>query len=109
MKKEWETKPEIDLLDDLVAQEEQNLPFEKQELFVWQTRHLGEVTHIFSHLKWHVLLFYGRATEGAEQEFTENKTSKWLKPDAFDSVVFPKVQMKLVDQLEKNRNNRNPF
>ena len=45
--------------------------------------------------------FYGRATEGAEQEFTENKTSKWLKPDAFDSVVFPKVQMKLVDQLEK--------
>ena len=109
LKKEWETKPEIDLFDDLVAEEEQNLPFEKQELFVWQTRHLGEVTHIFSHLKWHVLLFYGRATEGAEQEFTENKTSKWLKPDAFDSVVFPKVQMKLVDQLEKNRNNRNPF
>ena len=109
LKKEWETKPEIDLFDDLVAEEEQNLPFEKQELFVWQTRHLGEVTHIFSHLKWHVLLFYGRATEGAEQEFTENKTAKWLKPDAFDSVVFPKVQMKLVDQLEKNRNNRNPF
>lgn len=109
LKKEWETKPEIDLFDDLVAEEEQNLPFEKQELFVWQTRHLGEVTHIFSHLKWHVLLFYGRATEGAEQEFTENKTSKWLKPDAFDSVVFPKVQMKLVDQLEKNRNKRNPF
>ena len=109
LKKEWETKPEIDLFDDLVAEEEQNLPFEKQELFVWQTRHLGEVTHIFSHLKWHVLLFYGRATEGAEQEFTENKTSKWLKPDAFDSVAFPKVQMKLVDQLEKNRNNRNPF
>lgn len=109
LKKEWETKPEIDLFDDLVAEEEQNLPFEKQELFVWQTRHLGEVTHIFSHLKWHVLLFYGRATEGAEQEFTENKTSKWLKPAAFDSVVFPKVQMKLVEQLEKNRNNRNPF
>ena len=109
LKKEWETKPEIDLFDDLVAEKEQNLPFEKQEIFVWQTRHLGEVTHNFSNLKWHVLLFYGRATEGAEQEFTENKTSKWLKPDAFDSVVFPKVQMKLVDQLEKNRNNRNPF
>lgn len=109
LKKEWEAKQEVDLFDDLVAEDGKELPFEKQELFIWQTRHLGEVTHVFSHLKWHVLLFYGRATEEAEQEFTENKTSKWLKPPAFDSVVFPKVQMKLVEQLEKNRNNRNPF
>ena len=109
LKKGWEAKREVDLFDDLVAEDGKELPFEKQELFIWQTRHLGEVTHVFSHLKWHVLLFYGRATEGAEQEFTENKTSKWLKPAAFDSVVFPKVQMKLVEQLEKNRNNRNPF
>ncbi|HFL6812106.1 TPA: A/G-specific adenine glycosylase [Enterococcus faecium] len=109
LKKEWEAKQEVNLFDDLVAEDGKELPFEKQELFIWQTRHLGEVTHVFSHLKWHVLLFYGRATEEAEQEFTENKTSKWLKPAAFDSVVFPKVQMKLVEQLEKNRNNRNPF
>ncbi|MDV4936322.1 A/G-specific adenine glycosylase [Enterococcus faecium] len=109
LKKKWEAKQEVDLFDDLVAEDGKELPFEKQELFIWQTRHLGEVTHVFSHLKWHVLLFYGRATEEAEQEFTENKTSKWLKPAAFDSVVFPKVQMKLVEQLEKNRNNRNPF
>lgn len=109
LKKEWEAKQEVDLFDDLVAEDGKELPFEKQELFIWQTRHLGEVTHVFSHLKWHVLLFYGRATEEAEQEFTENKTSKWLKLAAFDSVVFPKVQMKLVEQLEKNRNNRNPF
>ncbi|HGF7253798.1 TPA: A/G-specific adenine glycosylase [Enterococcus faecium] len=109
LKKEWEAKQEVDLFDDLVAEDGKELPFEKQELFIWQTRHLGEVTHVFSHLKWHVLFFYGRATEEAEQEFTENKTSKWLKPAAFDSVVFPKVQMKLVEQLEKNRNNRNPF
>ncbi len=68
LKKEWETKPEIDLFDDLVAEEEQNLPFEKQELFVWQTRHLGEVTHIFSHLKWHVLLF----TDGQPREQNKN-------------------------------------
>ncbi|MDU0319487.1 MULTISPECIES: A/G-specific adenine glycosylase [unclassified Enterococcus] len=109
LKKGWEAKREVDLFDDLVAEDGKELPFEKQELFIWQTRHLGEVTHVFSHLKWHVLLFYGRATEEAEQEFTENKTSKWLKPAAFDSVVFPKVQMKLVEKLEKNRNNRNPF
>lgn len=109
LKKGWEAKREVDLFDDLVAEDGKELPFEKQELFIWQTLHLGEVTHVFSHLKWHVLLFYGRATEEAEQEFTENKTSKWLKPAAFDSVVFPKVQMKLVEQLEKNRNNRNPF
>ncbi|HFD1708110.1 TPA: A/G-specific adenine glycosylase [Enterococcus faecium] len=109
LKKGWEAKREVDLFDDLVAEDGKELPFEKQELFIWQTRHLGEVTHVFSHLKWHVLLFYGRATEEAEQEFTENKTSKWLKPAAFDSVVFPKVQMKIVEQLEKNRNNRNPF
>ena len=109
LKKGWEAKQEVDLFDDLVAEDGKELPFEKQELFIWQTRHLGEVTHVFSHLKWHVLLFYGRATEEAEQEFTETKTSKWLKPTAFDSVVFPKVQIKIVEQLEKNRNTRNPF
>ncbi len=62
LKKGWEAKREVDLFDDLVAEDGKELPFEKQELFIWQTRHLGEVTHVFSHLKWHVLLFYGRAT-----------------------------------------------
>ena len=35
--------------------------------------------------------------------------TQWLLPEDFDNVAFPKVQVKLNEQLEKNRNNSNPF
>jgi A/G-specific adenine glycosylase len=64
---------------------------------VWQKRHLGEITHIFSHLKWHVLLFYGRK----RAEFSVEH-SQWATSEEFDQYVFPKPQLKLVEQLKKN-------
>lgn len=64
---------------------------------VWQKRYLGEVTHIFSHLKWHILLFYGRTPSEFSLEH-----SQWAAPEEFEQYVFPKPQLKLVEQLKKN-------
>ena len=64
---------------------------------VWQKRQLGEVTHIFSHLKWHILLFYGRTPSEFSLEH-----SQWAAPEEFEQYVFPKPQLKLVEQLKKN-------
>lgn len=81
---------------DLVA-EETIEPFPDYGDVIWQTRHLGEVTHIFSHLKWHVLLFYGRKVgQDVSQELN------WVKQKDFTNYVFPKPQQKLVEQLKKN-------
>ncbi|MBO1301019.1 A/G-specific adenine glycosylase, partial [Enterococcus sp. DIV1271a] len=91
------------------AEETSALPFVQADKVVWQKRHLGEVTHIFSHLKWHVLLFYGRLPKNEEDLSESGKQTQWLLPTSFEEVVFPKVQMKLVQQLDKNRNNSNPF
>ncbi|WP_270659634.1 A/G-specific adenine glycosylase [Enterococcus thailandicus] len=97
------------LFDELLVAEKQiDLPFAHQETVVWQKRHLGEVVHVFSHLKWHVLLFYGRATSRTNQLLPETEAAFWTDEAKFAQFVFPKVQMKLVEQLEKNRNNRNP-
>ncbi|WP_369886813.1 A/G-specific adenine glycosylase [Enterococcus ratti] len=110
LKLEWAQAYEPSLFAQTkVAEEEIMLPFEFKEQLIWQKRHLGEVTHIFSHLKWHVLLFYGRMPSLVSESFQETKTKRWLSPDAFNNVVFPKVQVKLIEQLEKNRNNSNPF
>lgn len=97
------------LFDELLVAEKQiDLPFAHQETVVWQKRHLGEVVHVFSHLKWHVLLFYGRATSRTNQLLPETEAALWTDEAKFAQFVFPKVQMKLVEQLEKNRNNSNP-
>lgn len=97
------------LFDELLVAEKQiDLPFAHQESVVWQKRHLGEVVHVFSHLKWHVLLFYGRATSRTNQLLPETEVALWTAEAKFAQFVFPKVQMKLVEQLEKNRNNSNP-
>ncbi|MBO0482395.1 A/G-specific adenine glycosylase [Candidatus Enterococcus courvalinii] len=103
------TDNQPNLFDELlVADEQVALPFAHQETVIWQKRHLGEVVHVFSHLKWHVLLFYGRATNGTTQLLPESEATLWIEEAKFAQFVFPKVQMKLVDQLEKNRNNSNP-
>lgn len=83
---------------DLVAEEEELTIFEQWPV-VWQKRHLGEITHVFSHLKWHVLIFYGRAREKFQPE-----NGQWAQENEFSSFVFPKPQQKLIEQLKKSQN-----
>lgn len=81
----------------LVAEEAAAI-FPDYQQVVWQKRSLGAVTHIFSHLKWHILVFYGRQT--GVQELKSHQ--KWVKERDFSSYVFPKPQQKMVEILKKN-------
>ena len=69
---------------------------------VWQKRSLGEVTHIFSHLKWHILVFYGRRVGIAE--IKDNQ--RWVSMDGFAGLVFPKPQQKMLSLFEELQGNR---
>ncbi|WP_071131894.1 A/G-specific adenine glycosylase [Enterococcus timonensis] len=59
---------------------------------VLQKRSLGNIQHIFSHLKWHVTLFYGRTTDNATPLVNLQDTK----------LPLPKAQHKLMALLVKN-------
>lgn len=93
LQRTWAKEEQLQL--DLIA-EDDSLEIFPDLPVVWQKRHFGEITHIFSHLKWHVLLFYGRK----RGELTL-QDSEWAAKESFQNYVFPKPQQKLVDQLKK--------
>ncbi|MGF2022730.1 A/G-specific adenine glycosylase [Enterococcus casseliflavus] len=93
LQRTWAKEEQLQL--DLIA-EDNALEIFPDLPVVWQKRHFGEITHIFSHLKWHVLLFYGRK----RGELTL-QDSEWAAKESFQNYVFPKPQQKLVDQLKK--------
>lgn len=113
------SREQFEFLQKNWAKEEQQMSFnfeepllvaeEKPEIFadyaqvVWQKRSLGEVTHIFSHLKWHILIFYGRQTGIAD--LGENQT--WAKEAAFSNYVFPKPQQKMVELYKQEFKTKN--
>ncbi|MGC6769166.1 A/G-specific adenine glycosylase [Enterococcus sp. LJL51] len=83
--------------ESLVAEESSSQLLNSYDQVVWQKRSLGEVTHIFSHLKWHILVFYGRGTENHPLE----PQQEWLSAERFSEYVFPKPQQKMVELLKK--------
>lgn len=85
--------------DLFLVAEESSLALFPDFPVIWQKRHLGEVKHVFSHLKWHLLLFYGRAKGEIGLE-----NSQWVAPTVFSQVVFPTMQQKLVKQWLENQN-----
>lgn len=90
---------QLSLMEDepfLVAEESSEMVSPYTDV-VWQKKSLGEVTHIFSHLKWHILIFYGRATTNQ----VLNTRQHWVKETDFSTYVFPKPQQKMVDLYEK--------
>ncbi|MCO5533069.1 A/G-specific adenine glycosylase [Enterococcus faecium] len=93
LQRTWAKEEQLQL--DLIAEDDAFEIFPDLPV-VWQKRHFGEITHIFSHLKWHVLLFYGRK----RGELTL-QDSEWAAKESFQNYVFPKPQQKLVDQLKK--------
>lgn len=72
------------------------------ENIVWQKQPLGEVTHVFSHRKWHLLLAHGFVK--IDETFELSETDVWAKVDDFDKFVFPKPQQKMVAILNKISN-----
>ncbi|AYW48362.1 A/G-specific adenine glycosylase [Tetragenococcus osmophilus] len=98
LKQFWQKEVSNQISLDLVAEDEDIAPSIFNDWpIVWQKRHFGEVTHVFSHLKWHVLIFYGRS----KSEFTP-ENGQWLTEESFSSVAFPKIQQKIRQQFNKS-------
>lgn len=69
--------------------------FSDQEV-IWQKKILGEVKHVFSHLRWYILVFYGRSAAPLTID------GRWVKQDDFHDYVFPKPQQKMLEVFENN-------
>lgn len=82
----------------MVAEEEIDI-FADYAQVVWQKKIIGEVTHVFSHLKWHILVFYGRQIGPLELQ----NNQRWILPTDFPDLVFPKPQQKMVELFENER------
>lgn len=84
-------------LDDSLFVEEERVHYEtelnRHIKATWQWRPLGEVTHVFSHRKWHLLVTYG---------VTNDKEGQFLNIQHPD-IALPKVQHKLNDCVLKSK------
>lgn len=69
---------------------------------VWQKQPLGNISHVFSHRKWFVLLAFGLVKQSAVFSIDENQ--EWVKLDDFATFAFPKPQQKMVELLMKSNN-----
>ncbi|WP_427813897.1 A/G-specific adenine glycosylase [Enterococcus sp. 22-H-5-01] len=76
---------------------EENPDFFIDQEIIWQKKVLGEVKHVFSHLRWHILVFYGRSTDQV------SLVGDWVKQRDFSTYVFPKPQQKIVEVFENNQ------
>lgn len=70
--------------------------FFAEQAIIWQKKVLGEVKHVFSHLRWHILIFYGRSAAPLTLD------GHWVKPNDFSQYVFPKPQQKMLEVFENN-------
>ena len=54
----------------------------------------GVIEHIFSHLKWEVSIFEGKAVE-SEEFISLPKNTRWVQEKDFEDFTFPTVQKKI--------------
>ncbi|MGM0215652.1 A/G-specific adenine glycosylase [Enterococcus sp. AZ109] len=91
---------DLNLFSNELVAEDSPLIFQEYPI-VWQKKIIGEVTHVFSHLKWHILVFYGRTNE------TLKSSGSWVKKEDFSNFVFPKPQQKMLAVWENNQTSDN--
>lgn len=92
--------PDRDLFSFLAAEESTDL---QKELYLGKKRLIGEITHIFSHLKWHVLVI----ACGIDEKRPLAKNQRWVAEADFSDYVFPKPQQKILAVWEKYKNQGN--
>lgn len=101
LKKDWTAENQqlsFDFEEQPMVAEGVPLLVDPFDTVVWQKKTLGEVTHVFSHLKWHILVFYGRQIGKSHLE----KNQQWVATQDFPNYVFPKPQQKMVELFKKN-------
>lgn len=74
---------------------------------IFMKKEVGYVKHVFTHLIWHIHLFYGQLTKADElvinQEIETGQSDyAWILPHQFDQYAFPTVQMKIWETWQAN-------
>lgn len=87
----FELLPRSQTIQTLFSKSE--LPFNQAKI-LWNPAHLGEITHIFTHLKWHILLFEGKLMETTARD--DFYTMQQMK-----ELPLPKMQHKLLNKMYK--------
>lgn len=78
-----------------IAESTEQSLYDVNREIVWQKESLGEVTHIFSHLKWFVNVCYGMVKEGETFPLADNQ--KWVSMTEMLELPMPKPQLKMID------------
>lgn len=87
---------------DLVAETQENYQINP----IFMKKELGQVKHIFSHLIWHVQLYYARVRPADEQKMTNDSSGDgsrdmaWVYLHELDNYAFPTVQKKIWQVLK---------
>jgi len=66
---------------------------------VWLKAETGSVTHVFSHIKWHITGYYGRVLTGGDSRLPEQ--CRWVSENDFADYAFPVPQQKMWQQFKQ--------
>ncbi|MDN6625859.1 MAG: A/G-specific adenine glycosylase [Pisciglobus halotolerans] len=66
---------------------------------IYMKQPFAEVTHVFSHLRWKIAVYFGYVNEDLVDSIPEK--CKWVSPDEFDLYTFPKPQQKMWESYQK--------
>ncbi|MFC4652811.1 A/G-specific adenine glycosylase [Lactococcus nasutitermitis] len=76
------------------------IPAELRQQVV-KTEVVGEITHVFSHLKWYVTVIKCQLATDIVQEVAPLSKQEWISKEDFKTTVFPKPQLKMFDLIKK--------
>lgn len=80
---------ETQVLNNLSVESRQRYQIEP----IWLKKPFGEVVHLFSHLKWFIISYYGKMSSEMLTEAPEN--CLWVHPSDFENYTFPGPQQKM--------------
>ncbi|MDR0199106.1 MAG: A/G-specific adenine glycosylase [Streptococcaceae bacterium] len=71
---------------------------------ILKTEELGEITHVFSHLRWHVRVIRCQLAGNFQKRTPKN--AGWYEPEDFTKLVFPRPQVKMLKLLNLKESKR---
>ncbi|SFH53897.1 A/G-specific DNA-adenine glycosylase [Pisciglobus halotolerans] len=87
------------ITDNIVSELDKKLTANYHISLVLMKRPLAEATHIFTHLKWTIAVYFGRVEKENSSELPAS--CKWVAPEDFQHYVFPGPQIKMWEAYQK--------
>lgn len=89
----------VTLSENKVAEEAPVYLIEQHKKINWQPTPIGEITHIFSHLKWCVTIYSGVVKNQGNFKIKDNQ--RWVSMSEMAEYPMPKPQLKMLEVLKK--------